>query len=397
MAESIFTVIELTRRVKALVESDEVLQSLYVRGEVSNYVLSSAGHAYFTLKDSQSQVRCALFRNNIRARSYLPKSGEAVVVHGRVGVYEPSGAYQLIADLVQPEGVGLLQLKFEQLRAKLEREGLFDEARKRPLPSCPHRIGVVTSPTGAVIRDIINVTRRRFPLVELVVSPTLVQGDGAPESICRAIQAANDVPDLDLLIVARGGGSLEDLWPFNDERVARAIFASRLPVVSAVGHETDFTIADFVADLRAPTPSAAAELVVPDVRSYRLAIDQLADRLEGAVLDSLAERRRAVDEAEVALARHSPLREIERWRQAVDELSVDLTSRATSRLGMLRERLRGRALQLSALSPLAVLGRGYSLTTHLSTGRVIRSVAAATPGELIDVRVADGAFRSRVE
>jgi exodeoxyribonuclease VII large subunit len=288
-------------------------------------------------------------------------------------------------------------LQYEQLRAKLESEGLFDESRKRKLPRIPRRIGVVTSPTGAVIRDIINVTRRRFPLTELVVFPTLVQGDDAPDQICKAIQTANGRQDLDLIIVARGGGSLEDLWCFNDERVARAIFASRLPVISAIGHETDVTISDLVADFRAPTPSAAAEQAVPDQLVLRSEISSLVRRLETMAEDEILNGRRHVKTEVDVLERYSPKRAIEQLRQALDSADERLINLATRRIGLERERLTGRQLQLVALSPLRVLTRGFSLVTRSDTGELVRSVASVRPGDRVSVRVADGTFGGRVE
>ena len=393
----VYSVGDLTRYLKELIEADDGLQDLWVQGEVSNFVVSTAGHAYFTLKDATSQVRCVVFRGQIRARTYLPANGAAVVVHGRISIYEPQGTYQLYADLIQPEGVGLLYLQFEELRARLEREGLFDAARKRPLPRFPRRIGVVTSPKGAVFRDIVNVIGRRFPLAELVLAPTLVQGEGAAESICQALQAIDEFGDVDLVILARGGGSLEDLWPFNEERVARAIFASRVPVISGVGHETDFTIADWVADLRAPTPSAAAELAVPDWRECLADVEAQRGRLVQAAQSILAERRREVAEASAALAGLSPARTLERYRQAVDDLLAAGARSVRHRLALERERLRSRRLQLQALSPADVLARGYSLCTHLGTGRVIKRVGEVAAGDLFAVRVADGEFRGKAE
>jgi len=394
----VYSIAALTNYVKELLESDELLQDLWVQGEVSNFVVSTAGHAYWTLKDATSQVRCVMFRGQIaRSRTYLPRNGEAVIAHGRISLYEPQGAYQFYADLIQPEGIGLLYLQFEELRARLEREGLFEAARKRPLPRFPRRIGVVTSPTGAVLRDIVNVVGRRFPLVELVLAPTLVQGDGAPEAICQALRDIGERGGVDVVILARGGGSLEDLWPFNDERVARAIFASRVPVISGVGHETDYTIADYVADLRAPTPSAAAELAVPDWRECVADVVALRERLVQTARAALDARRREVTAAEASLASLSPARTVERHRQAVDELIASGARSVRHRLELERERLRARQYQLRALSPADVLARGYSLTTHLGTGRVVKRAGEVSPGDLFEVRVSDGQFRGRAE
>lgn len=392
----VHSVSDLTRYLKALLESDEALQDLWVQGEVSNFVHSAAGHVYFTLKDAGSQVRCVMFRSQIRRTTHLPTNGVAVIAHGRVSVYEPQGAYQLYLDLIQPEGVGLLYLQFEELRQRLEREGLFDPARKRPLPRYPRQITVVTSPTGAVIRDIINVVRRRYPLAELVVAPTLVQGDGAAESICQALQAVSDHGESDLVILARGGGSLEDLWPFNEEQVARAIFACPIPVISAVGHETDYTIADWVADLRAPTPSAAAELAVPDWRECVADVVGLRDRLLHTARSTLEARRRALDDAVGCLERLTPLRAVERYRLSIDDLLSSGGDAVRHRLGLERERLVARQLQLRALSPGAVLARGYSICTYVESGQLIKSAQEVALGEEFRVRVRDGEFRGRV-
>jgi exodeoxyribonuclease VII large subunit len=393
----VYSVGDLTRHVKELLESDSTLQQLWVQGEVSNCVLSAAGHYYFTLKDAKSQIRCVLFRQQVRYQSYRPENGEAALVNGRVSIYEPQGAYQLYVNLVQPAGIGILYLQFAELRARLDREGLFDEARKRPIPRFPRRIGVVTSPTGAVIHDIINVVGRRYPLAEIVVAPTLVQGEGAPESICRALRAIDESGLVDVVIVARGGGSIEDLWPFNEEQVARTIFALRTPVISGVGHDTDFTIADFVADLRAPTPSAAAELAVPDFRECAAEVEGWRSRLVQGVFDELAERRRGAEALGRSLAVLSPARRVERFRQLVDDLASTSTRIVGHRLALVRERLAGTERQLQALSPLEVLDRGFGLVSDAATGELIRRTGQARSGRRIRVQVADGEFGGRVE
>ena len=386
------TVSELTKRIRDLLESTPAFQSVWVTGEISNLVVSSAGHAYFTLKDSGSQVRCVMFRNQARAIRGLPPTGSAVVVHGRITLYEPQGQYQIHADVVQRSGIGELYLKFEELRARLETEGLFAETRKRPLPEFPRRVGVVTSPTGAVIRDIINVVERRYPLVELVVSPTLVQGADAPPAIVRALERLVLLGDIDVVVVARGGGSIEDLWPFNDERVARAIYSCPVPVVSAVGHETDYSIADWVADVRAPTPSAAAELIVPDARDLRTRVADRVARLDQFVLARLDAKRSDVAEAEARVDAHSPQASVDRYRLRIDELLRTAEAALRTRLDLDRERVAGRSLQLAALDPFAVLTRGYSICTVAPTGRVVKSVQDVSPGASIAVRVSDGSF-----
>ena len=387
----VHSVAEVNGYIRGLVEGDGLLCDLWVSGEVSNLSESQAGHLYFTLKDGSSQLRCVFFRPR---QPVAVESGMAVVVHGRISIYEVSGALQLYVDLVQPEGVGVLHLEFQRLKAALEEEGLFDEARKRPLPRLPRRIGLVTSPGGAVLHDIITIVGRRYPLVELVLAPTPVQGAGAVEGIVAALAALNERDDIDVIVVARGGGSLEELWAFNEEQVARAIYASRVPIVSAVGHETDFTIADFVADVRAPTPSAAAEVAVP----HRLELEghiRLAQRsLASALADDVARRRDGVERAANRLAALLP--DIDRHRQRIDELAREVFIRVEGAVALCRERLRGRGLELGSLGPMATLGRGYALVQRTEDGEVVSAVRQVRRGDSIDVRVSDGELRGRV-
>lgn len=367
----IYSVAEVTRYLKEFLEADGLLADLWISGEVSNLTESSAGHLYFTLKDEASQLRCVLFH---RARlSLTMESGTAVVAHGRISIYEVSGNLQFYVDVVQPEGVGILHLEFERLKAKLAEEGLFEPARKRALPPFPRRIGVVTSPTGAVFHDIANIIGRRYPLVELVLAPTPVQGDGAADGIVQALEALNHIEGIDLVILARGGGSLEELWAFNEEKVARAIYASRAPVISGVGHETDVTIADFVADVRAPTPSAAAELAVPHCAELESQILSLRKALVAALSGSL-----------------------DQHRQRIDELTRAASMHIKNLMTISRERLRGRELELASLSPLATLGRGYALVQHSATGEVVSSISQVERGDAIDIKVSDGQFKGRV-
>jgi exodeoxyribonuclease VII large subunit len=392
----VLTVSEVSTYLKETIESDDLLQDLWVRGEVSNLVLSQAGHMYFTLKDAQSQLRCVIFRGQLSTMPFRPQNGISIVGHGRLSVYEVSGQVQLYMDLVQPQGIGALYLKFERLRRQLEAEGLFDSARKRPLPRFPRRIGVVTSPTGAALRDIVKVIGRRFPSVEVLIAPTLVQGDAAVSGITAALAALNRLGDVDVIVLARGGGSIEDLWPFNEEAVARAIFASRVPVVSGVGHETDVTIADLVADLRAPTPSAAAELVVPSRQEYLGIVGGLRQRSGTAVATTLAGWRYRVEMSDDALRRMSPPPRVLRLRQQVDDYATRAEVALTHRLEMWQERVRSRALQLTALDPAAVLQRGFSVCWHVGSGRTIRNIAQVRAGDGIQVQVADGSFPASV-
>ncbi len=366
----IHSVADVNRYLRELLEIDDLLADIWVSGEVSNLSESAAGHLYFTLKDETSQLRCVFFRPKL---AITLENGAAVITHGRISIYEVSGALQLYVDLVQLEGVGILHLEFERLKAKLEEEGLFEPARKRSLPLFPKRIGVVTSPTGAVFYDIANIIGRRYPLVELILSPTLVQGDGAVDGIVQALQALNDMEGIDVVILARGGGSLEDLWAFNEEKVARAIYASKAPVISGVGHETDFTIADFVADVRAPTPSAAAELAVPDCAELEAHIQSLTKTL-------------LVDVT----------RDLDRYRQRTDELTRAASMDLGNSLAISRERLRGRELELASLSPMATLSRGYALVQQSTTGEVISHIDQVQRGDAIDIKVSDGQFKGRV-
>ena len=367
----VYTVAQITGYLRDILESDGVLADIWISGEVSNLSGSSAGHLYFTLKDEASQMRCVLF--NRKRLSVEMENGIAVVAHGRISLYEVSGAVQLYVDMIQPTGVGILHMEFERLKAKLAEEGLFEPARKRPLPEYPERIGIVTSPGGAVLHDITNIISRRYPLVELVLAPTTVQGESAVQGIINALNALNDREDIDLIIIARGGGSIEDLWAFNDEKVARAIYSSVAPVISGVGHDTDFTIADFVADKRAPTPSAAAELAVP----HR---DEIETRLQNYIATMAA----------------SLSNSIELHRQHADDLSATISTQVKNVVSVNSEKLRGQELKLDSLSPLATLQRGYALIQSHANGEVISNISQVERGDMIKVQVSDGQFNSRV-
>jgi exodeoxyribonuclease VII large subunit len=366
----VYSVAEVTGYLREVLESDRLLVDLWISGEISNLLESAAGHLYFTLKDEASQLRCVFFRPKL---AVTLENGSAVLAHGRISIYEVSGALQFYVDVVQPEGVGLLQLEFERLKAKLADEGLFEPARKRALPSFPRRIGVITSPDSAALHDIINIISRRYPLVELVLAPTQVQGNAAAPGIVQAFDAINRTEEIDLVILARGGGSLEELWAFNEEKVARAIYASRAPVVSGIGHDTDFTIADFVADKRAPTPSAAAELAVPQRAELEARLQSLSRTLVAALS-----------------------REFGQYRQRIDELTRVTSIHLSNFTNISREKLRGQELKLGSLSPLATLGRGYALVQHSATGEVICHIDQVHRGDAIQVKVSDGQFGSRV-
>jgi exodeoxyribonuclease VII large subunit len=393
----VYSVSQVTEYIKNLFDVDLLLQDVWVEGEVSNYFQSAAGHVYFTLKDAQSQLRCVLWRAQVALLEYLPTNGNAVLVHGRASVYEAQGSYQLYVDRIQPLGAGALFLQFEALKDKLQKEGLFAAERKRALPRLPQRLGIVTSPVGAAIRDILQILRRRYPLAELIVAPTLVQGDEAPPQIVAAIEALDAHTDVDAIIVARGGGSLEELWAFNDERVARAIFASQAPVISGIGHETDFTIADFVADVRAPTPSAAAEMAAPDQMALRTQIEQYRGSLIQRATQLLATRRSGMEHASALLRRFSPRAILDRRRQELDERQQRMVTQQGHQLQLMRQRLSGINLRLQALSPQATLERGYAIVSRRDSGAVVTRVAHVQAGDRIDVRVSDGHFGGTVD
>jgi exodeoxyribonuclease VII large subunit len=387
----VYAVRELSAYLKELLETSPVLGDLWVAGEVSNANRPASGHVYFTLKDPQAQIRCVFFSQRFNPRSRtanLVENGTALLAHGRVSLFERRGDLQFYVDFVQLEGAGALQAEFERLKEQLGADGLFDESRKRPLPAIPRRIGVVTSPTGAVFHDICHVLERRWPLAEVVLAPTPVQGPDAVPGVVGGINSLNDLGDVDVIIVARGGGSLEELWAFNDERVARAIFASRVPVVSAVGHETDYTIADYVADQRAPTPSAAAEVVAPDriEMSSRLGI---AAGTMGAVLrQRILRYRAAIQRGTSILGRGAP--DIDASRRRIDAVMQRTTALVERRHGDARQHVGNCVWRLRALDPDATLQRGYAIVQ----GRrgIVSSVGGMQPGEALQVRVKDGSF-----
>ena len=384
----IYTVSQVTQYLKQLLVQDEHLGDLWISGEVSNLRVSQSGHAFFTLKDPESQLQCVMFRGGNGMD--LLEAGAAITVHGHISFYEARGTIDLVADIVMVEGVGPLALEYEKLKATLEVEGLFDPSRKRPLPRFPRTIGVVTSPTGAVFQDICNVLGRRFPLVEVQLAPTLVQGPEAAQGIIRALKLLNDDGSADLIILARGGGSLEELWAFNEEPVARAIYASRIPVVSAVGHETDYTIADYVADVRAPTPSAAAEMVVPDRASLQGELLALNDRLYWAASSNHSVQNDALTDLMSRLTLHVP--DVESHRRRVDDLSQQVARSTATRTSLLSQRIEGLQLQLKALNPGATLHRGYSVVQKETSGEVVSRLAQVKVKEPLKVTVSDGAF-----
>lgn len=391
-----WTVTGLTRHIGQLFSDDEACSDVTVAGEISNFKHHSSGHMYFTLKDEESVIRCAMFRTANSRLRFRPEDGLRVLAHGSVSVYGPVGTYQLYPDRMEPDGLGSLYLAFEQLKAKLEKEGLFDAADKRPIPLLPRIIGVVTSPTGAVIRDIRNVLFRRFPTASLLLAPSAVQGADAPARLEAALRHLQEVPGVDVIILARGGGSLEDLWPFNDENLARAIRRSRVPVISAVGHETDFTIADFVADLRAPTPSAAAELAVPDLASLREVLTQIGNRNRNGFSRRLEMARFRVERLSARPVFRRPLSMLDSRRQGLDGIAQRARLAASANLERANRRLSLLAGKLQALSPLQVLARGYA-TVSGEDGKTLTGLSGIRTGERIHVRFHDGTLEARVE
>ena len=391
-----WTVSRLTQHIRTLLESDVTLQDVWVQGEISNLGRPSSGHIYFTLKDANASLRGVMWKGDVRRLTLPLQDGMEIEAHGRIGVYEPQGQYQFYADIIRPLGEGLLYQEFLRLKAMLEAEGLFDAERKRPIPEFPRKIGIVTSATGAALRDMLNTLRRRLPLVEVILTPSPVQGDEAPPKLVEAL-AKLDHLEPDVILLARGGGSIEDLWAFNDERVVRAVAAVNVPVISGVGHETDFTLCDFAADLRAPTPTAAAELATPititDLSTYLLG---MKTRLTTSTLSLLTAHRTGLEAQAVSLRFASPLRRIQTDRQRLDDLSRRGKSTLIHRLALDRSRLQGYERRLESLNPLAVLGRGYAVVTRQTDGRLVSQVQQAKTGDGIQVRVSDGAFNAVV-
>ena len=389
----ILSISELTQFIKFQLEQS--FDYLWVEGEISNFRIPSSGHFYFTLKDEKSQIRAVMFRSQNRTLEFAPEDGLSVICRGRLNVYETRGEYQLILDYLEPKGRGALQLAFEQLKQKLAQEGLFDPDHKKPLPQLPRKIGIVTSPTGAAIRDILNVIERRFANVEILICPVKVQGEGAAQEIATALQELNQIPEIDVVILARGGGSIEDLWPFNEEVVARAIYHSEIPVISAVGHEVDFTIADFVASLRAPTPSAAAELVVRNKGDLIRNLDTTYVRLKNSIrkVYEFNQSRFAFLQKRMP----DPRKMIPGLRLTIDEYGERIAFHVSNAVKIKKEKIEGMMGRLDALSPLNVLKRGYSITRTVPDLKVVRDAKQLASGDKINVRLFKGELMCRVE
>jgi exodeoxyribonuclease VII large subunit len=385
-----WTVSKLTFYIRRLLEENEILQDVWVQGEISNLSRPASGHVYFTLKDSSAALKCVMWKTSAARLRMGLQDGMEIEVHGRIGVYEVSGQYQLYADQIRPVGEGALYQDFMRLKSMLEAEGLFDHERKRPIPMLPKKIGIVTSATGAALRDMLNTLRRRLPVVEVLLAPSPVQGVEAPPALVKAIQSLI-LHSPDVIVMARGGGSIEDLWAFNDERVVRMVASSPIPMICGVGHETDFTLSDFAADLRAPTPTAAAELATQITLLDLLAtLESYRSRLSTATMSLLADQRNILSSLTAALRYASPDRRILSERQRLDELSRRAHSSLLHRIQLQTTHVRGMQRRLEALNPLAVLGRGYAVVTRKDDGSVVSRVSQIKPGQQIQIRVSDG-------
>lgn len=392
----IFTVGQINRYIRNLLENDFILSSLLVKGEISNFKAHSSGHLYFTLKDASGALSCVMFRQDAAGLPFEPENGMQVVVYGHISLYEKTGQYQLYAEFMEPLGIGALQVAFEQLKEKLAAEGLFDGDFKREIPKNPSCIAVITSPTGAAVRDILQIVKRRDPNVKAAIFPTLVQGEQAAADIVRSLKLVNEWGKADVIILGRGGGSMEDLWCFNDENVARAVFASEIPVISAVGHETDFTITDFVADMRAPTPSAAAELATTPLAERREAFHRLELRLERDVSALLTSCRRRLDLLKSRPVMERPLERIYRTMMDVEETQQRLDKEMTNRLMQRAERWQYLTNRLEAASPLAVMSRGYVMAVT-SSGNLLTSVKQAEVGDRVTLHLQDGKIETNIQ
>lgn len=391
----IYTVSELAREARMLLES--AFGAVWVEGEVSNFSSHSSGHMYFSLKDESAVLSCAMFKAENQQLKFTPKDGMKVLCLGRVSIYDKQGKYQLYVQAMEPKGLGALQLAFQQLKEKLQKEGLFDPAHKKPIPFLPQKIGIVTSPTGAAIRDILNISRRRFQNIEIIINPVRVQGDGAAAEIANAVREFNEYGEVDVIIVARGGGSLEDLWPFNEEIVARAIYDSKIPIISAVGHEVDFTISDFVADVRAPTPSAAAELVLPEKEKLIENLDTLYRRLTNGILHKINFLKERLSKLKGSYILRQPLNLVLQLKQRIDDLTGDLAIRMGHIIELNKKTFNTLVGKLNVLSPLAVLSRGYSITFKLPQGEVVKDMKLLKWGDRVETKLHKGKFISIVE
>lgn len=394
--DNCITVSALNGYIKSLMEFDDFLSSVAVRGEISNFKSNVSGHLYFSLKDEGGTVSAVMFRSAASRLSFRPCDGMKVALYGRISVYEKTGQYQIYVQTMTEDGAGELARAYEQLKRKLEGEGLFAPERKREIPKMPRRIGIVTSPTGAAVRDMINVTGRRYPVADIVLFPSAVQGAEAPAQLTAGIEYFNATGDVDVIIIGRGGGSLEDLWAFNDEGLVRAVAASEIPVISAVGHETDFTLCDFASDLRAPTPSAAAELAVPDVASLRAELARRKEELEQGIKRRIDKKREAVALLERIIKLRSPLSRLDNSRLGIIHLTSRIEGAMTAHIRDNKSTLSALSARLEAINPLAVLARGYSMIRS-EEGAVLSSVTSVREGDRVDVVMSDGKLNATID
>ncbi len=393
----IITVSQLNEYIKAVIEGQPVLRSLFVKGEISNFTNHyKTGHFYFTLKDENSLIRCIMFKGFAEKLKFIPENGMKIILHGKVSAYPKDGQYQLYADNMEPDGIGALYIAYEQLKAKLEKEGLFNPAYKKPLPKIPKRVGIITSPTGAAIRDIINILGRRFPYAEGVLYPALVQGDGAPAQLIAGMKYFNVANNVDVIIIGRGGGSIEDLWAFNDETLAREIFASKIPVISAVGHETDFTICDFVADRRAPTPSAAAELAVPETMELKQKILNIIGRMDMLIMHNIKNNRQKLNELAGKRVLNTPDYIVDDRRFQLMNLDARMENGMKYSLSIKKEAFARYTSKLEALNPMSVISRGYS-AVFSDGGQLIKSVDQVEVGDRLNFKTVDGTVSAEVK
>lgn len=392
----ILTVSDVNGVIKLLLDNEPLLTNICVRGELSNYKIYPSGHHYFTIKDEQSSLKCVMFKSAAMKLRFKPESGMKVILTGRISVYSRDGVYQLYCESITPDGVGDLHIAFEQLKKKLESEGLFDAALKKPIPHFPHKIAIITSSAGAAIRDMLRILDARYPLAKVILLPVRVQGEQAPAEIAGALRYANLYNIADVIITGRGGGSIEDLWAFNDERVARAIFESEIPVISAVGHEPDVTISDYVADLRASTPSNAAELVAPDISELRIQIGQSGGRMQRSVTNMIKARREQLASAAMSRVLQSPMNYIDDRRLQLDYLRQRMASSSGKTIDNKKREFVRLAATLDALSPLKVLSRGYSIVKK-PDGEIVKSYASVKPGDRVDIGLSDGSIVCMVD
>jgi len=394
--KNILSVSQLTSYLRQLLESDEILQDIWVQGEISNFSQPSSGHLYFTLKDSDAAIRCVMWRNTAARLNFSPRDGMAVEVHGSMSVYEVSGQVQLYLDTMRPAGEGALYQEYLRLKAKLEAEGLFDPERKRPIPQMPKVIGIVTSPTGAALQDMLNTIQRRFPIASVVLAPTAVQGSEAPLGIVNALKRINQESNPDVILLGRGGGSIEDLWAFNDEGVVRAVAASAAPVISGVGHETDFTLTDFAADFRAPTPTAAAEIATPDRIELLGIIAEFINQHTISMSEKISDLHWELGQLQNNLDRLSPAHQIDTYRQRLDELTHRLDRAIRANLERKKLQLENFQQSLRGLNPKAVLQRGYAIVTRHKDGSIVKNVEQVQPDDYVHIKVNHGAMDARV-